>query len=341
MCLNRPLISVIVPAYNAESTIERCVDSILNQTFQDLELIVVDDGSTDDTGYILEHYMAMDARLTVITQKNAGVSAARNAGISRATGKWVTFADADDYLELNCLESVLLNDDIDRYDLVFWNYYMVKPSKKEAPITFQQSKGEYKKEEVLPYVLDNMGKQGLSSTYCRLFKNELIQNNNLHFQEGVVSNEDRIFMVDYLVHTKCNLGMKKHLYNRTLNANSAMHRWHKNAKEEYILAANLLRERLMCYGIWDICQKAFYIWILQEIITQYLKTYICHPQNTAGRKNRKRELHVFINEEIVAKALMQIKFCNLPIKSRIKLIAIKHKWIGILDRWYRNKSYFI
>lgn len=340
MCFKKPLISVIVPVYNAQSTIERCVDSILNQTFQDFELIVVDDGSTDDTGYILEHYMTMDARLAVITQKNAGVSVARNAGISQATGKWITFVDADDYLELNCLETVILNDDIDRYDLVFWNYYRIKPSGKEATVIFQQLKGEYKKEELFSYVLDNGGKTALASVYCRLFKNELIQNNNLHFLEGVVSAEDRIFMIDYLMYTKCNLGLEEQLYNRTVNANSAMHRWHKNAKEEYLLSAKLLKEKLLRYGIWDICQKAFGIWILQDSITLYLDTYICHPQNTTVRKKRKKELHVFINEKIIAEALKQIRFSDLPIKSRVKFIAVKYEWIGILDRWYQNKTYF-
>ena len=205
---------------------------------------------------------------------------------------------------------------------------------------FQQPKGEYKKEEVFPYVFDNNGKQGLGSACCRLFKNEIIRNNQLHFQKGVISNEDRIFMIDYLMYTKCNLGLKKHLYNRTLNANSAMHRWHKNAKEEYMLTANLIKERLICYGIWDICQKVFCIWILQDIITQYLKTYICHPQNIDNRMNRKEELNLFINDDFIAESLKQIKYKDLSIKSIIKLIAVKYGWIDILDRWYQNKEYF-
>lgn len=340
MCLDKPLVSVIVPVYNGQNTIARCIDSILNQTFQDLELIVVNDGSTDDTGDILEQYITMDARMIVITQKNAGVSAARNTGVSRATGKWITFADADDYLELNCLEEVLLNDNIDKYDLVFWNYYTLKPSGKKMSAVFQKPKGEYKKEEIVPYILDSGGKQGLGGAWCRLFKNELIQNNKLHFHEGVVNSEDRIFMVDYLMHTRCNMGLTKFLYNRTFNANSAIHRWHENAKEEYLLTTRLLKERLLHYGIWDICQKAFCIWVLQDTITQYLKTYICHPQNAANRKSRKKELYVFLNDDLISEAIKQIQLCDLPLSSRMKFIAVKHSCINILDRWYQNKNYF-
>lgn len=341
MHIENPLVSVVVPVYNGQKTIERCVDSILNQTFRDFELIIINDGSTDNTENILRRYIKSDERLILITQENKGVSAARNAGMNQAIGKWITFVDADDYLEENCFEAVLSSGDINKYDLVFWNYYRVKPFGREAPIVFQQPKGKYSVKELLPYVFDNKGRQGLSSVYCRLFQRELILKNKLLFQEEVVSSEDRIFMIDYLTHSEQCLGVEKFLYNRTLNIDSVMHRWHKDAKEEYLLSAKLLKERLLRYGIWNICQKSFYIWILQDSITLYLETYICHPQNTDDKKKRKKELYAFIDEEIISEALKQIKFHDLPTKSKVKFITVKHKWIGILDRWYRNKKYFI
>lgn len=341
MCIHDPLVSVIVPVYNAQKTIERCLDSVLSQTFKDLELIVVDDGSTDNTRNILAHYATMNTRLIIITQENSGVSVARNTGMERAIGKWITFVDADDYLELNCLEAVFLNNDIDKYDLIFWNYYMVKPYKKEAPVIFHQPKGEYGINELLPYVFYNNGKQCLSTVFCRLFKREIILNYQLYFPQGIVMYEDKLFMIDYLLCTEQILGLTKHLYNRTLNAESAMHCWHYNAKGEYLLAANLLKEKLVYNGIWNMCQKAFNIWILQENITQYLETHVCHVQNTDNKKTRKKELYLFINEDLIKESLKQIKYSDLPIKSIIKFLAVKHGWIKILDKWYRNKEYFM
>lgn len=102
------LISVIVPAYNAAPFLKRCADSVLAQTHQDLELILVDDGSTDGTGAICDGYAARDRRVVVIHQENRGVSAARNAGIDKSCGEYLVFADADDALPADALEQLLM-----------------------------------------------------------------------------------------------------------------------------------------------------------------------------------------------------------------------------------------
>lgn len=99
-------ISVIVPVYNCEKYITRCLDSILSQTFQNFECIVVDDGSTDGSSTICDKYAEQDARFTVIHQKNGGVSAARNAGIDACKGEWLAFVDSDDWCEPNMLKDM-------------------------------------------------------------------------------------------------------------------------------------------------------------------------------------------------------------------------------------------
>ena len=94
----KPLISVIVPVYNAGLSIEKCAKSILTQTFSNLELILIDDGSTDNSLFICRSLASQDARITVRHQSNQGVSKARNLGISISKGEWIAFVDADDYL---------------------------------------------------------------------------------------------------------------------------------------------------------------------------------------------------------------------------------------------------
>lgn len=101
-----PLISVIVPVYNAEKTLRQCVDSVLGQNIRDFELLLIDDGSRDASPAICDEYAAADCRVTVIHQQNSGVSAARNAGLDRAKGEWVLFIDSDDYIDNHFFEGV-------------------------------------------------------------------------------------------------------------------------------------------------------------------------------------------------------------------------------------------
>lgn len=102
--MRQPEISVIVPIYNVEPYLCRCVDSILNQTFRDIEVLLVDDGSPDGCGAICDEYAARDARVRVIHKKNGGLSSARNAGIDEAAGEWLAFVDSDDWMDLDMLE---------------------------------------------------------------------------------------------------------------------------------------------------------------------------------------------------------------------------------------------
>lgn len=103
-----PFVSIIVPIYNEEKHVSRCIDSVLNQSYQDFELLLIDDGSTDGSGTICDQYVLKDSRINVFHLENGGVSKARNFGISKSIGEWVMFLDSDDYLINDALE-VLIN----------------------------------------------------------------------------------------------------------------------------------------------------------------------------------------------------------------------------------------
>ena len=102
-----PLISIIVPVYNVEMFIHKCLDSIINQTFSDWELLLINDGSKDKSGHICDEYALRDARIRVFHIENGGVSNARNIGIDSARGEWIMFVDSDDWLDIRCLEICL------------------------------------------------------------------------------------------------------------------------------------------------------------------------------------------------------------------------------------------
>ena len=98
---NDPLISIIIPCFNAEKTLEKCLESVVQQSYANLEIIIIDDGSTDETSLIYNKFQSNDERILVLKQQNSGVSKARNTGVKAATGDYICFVDSDDWAELN------------------------------------------------------------------------------------------------------------------------------------------------------------------------------------------------------------------------------------------------
>ena len=124
-CTYTPLVSVIVPVYNAAQTLERCVEGILAQSFSDFELILVDDGSTDASGAICAAYSDADSRVVVVSQPNKGVSAARNAGLDRARGRYVAFCDSDDTVKDYWLSSMVVV--AEKAGMIVCGYNILRP----------------------------------------------------------------------------------------------------------------------------------------------------------------------------------------------------------------------
>lgn len=120
-----PKLTIVVPVYNTEKFLEKCLDSVINQTFKDIEIICVNDGSTDGSLHILKKYQMIDDRLKIINKKNGGLSSARNVGIEHASGEYIAFVDSDDFLELNTYENLLSYFNLPKVDLVYFSTRLV------------------------------------------------------------------------------------------------------------------------------------------------------------------------------------------------------------------------
>lgn len=186
------MVSVIVPVYNAERYICRCIDSILSQLYKDFELILVDDGSTDNSRELCESYL-YDKRVRVYHQKNAGASGARNLGISHAKGAWIVFVDADDWCDKEYLQELMSSGDVD-FTTVFMSID-VKDENVEHPLSYTRK--EYYGQQGLSDFIDNCSKD-LAAPVCRRFRKDLIQRHNLSFDEDVHIAEDLLFNLSYL-----------------------------------------------------------------------------------------------------------------------------------------------
>lgn len=190
----QPKISVIVPVYKAEKYLHRCIDSILAQTFTDFELILVNDGSPDNSGAICDEYAQKDNRVRVFHKENGGVSSARNLGLDNAQGEWITFVDSDDYIEdgfLNIPHSV-------KEDLLIQNYIFEGDCNKTVDFV----KSIVQEEDIQEFINKNIHKEWLRAPWAKFFKREIIINHNIVFPVDVKIGEDAIFIQDYLYYTK-------------------------------------------------------------------------------------------------------------------------------------------
>lgn len=180
-----PLISVVVPVYNVEKYLERCVNSLINQTYSNIEIILVDDGSTDSSGILCDEIKTADHRIIVIHKNNGGLSSARNVGIKNSTGEFITFIDSDDWVALDTYEySVNLMKQFSA-DSVQYDYIMVSD---EKPIKQRKEVVKcYEGKSILQYYMESTTRTG-SYSVCRcVFPREVLA--KLTFREGKI-NED-------------------------------------------------------------------------------------------------------------------------------------------------------
>lgn len=190
----QPKISVIVPVYKAEKYLHRCVDSILAQTFTDFELILVNDGSPDNSGAICDEYAQKDSRVRVFHKENGGVSSARNLGLDNAKGDWITFVDSDDYIENGFLDI----PDSAQEDLLIQNYKVIEGASYD--MKFENS--IIPQTQIQEFINNNINKQWLRVPWGKFFKNEIIVNNSIIFPKGINIGEDTIFILEYLYYTR-------------------------------------------------------------------------------------------------------------------------------------------
>ena len=186
------MVSIVIPVYNVEEYLRECVDSVLNQTYSDIEVILVDDGSTDQSGNICDEYAEMDSRIKVIHKKNGGVSAARNTGIDKAVGEYLLFVDSDDAIHSELVEAYMSNLS-DRISLCDFD------SDQEKWRQFQPEKDGIQIEQVERsafmklFYMDYM-----NVPFNKLFRADMIKENNIRFPEGKSLGEDLIFNLDYI-----------------------------------------------------------------------------------------------------------------------------------------------
>ena len=218
-----PTISVIVPVYKVEPYIHRCIDSILAQTFTDFELILVDDGSPDNCPAICDEYAEIDNRIHVIHQENGGLSAARNAGLDIASGKYIYFVDGDDSVKSNLLETVIIYLDLGA-DLVVFNRESIYLDGKANPYFHEAGTYTLSKENRIDFYLNTLLSYKIGwEAWNRIFRRDIIETYHLRFADNQrIFAEDLYFSLCYCAHIHEIISLPQSLYCYTVRGDSIM-----------------------------------------------------------------------------------------------------------------------
>lgn len=233
MIIIKPLISVIVPVYNGEKFIDQCINSITNQTLKDIEILIINDGSKDSTLDIIEKISKADSRIKIINQKNLGVSAARNNGISKARGKYIGFVDADDYIDKTMYEKMYEKAEEFNSDIVVCNVNDVLASReKKVSLNLQEGIIDIESTKESEFLSDEYFKLG-TAVWHKIFRSNLIKENNIKFiNYSKVASEDTLFNYEAMLKAKRIYCLNEALYDYKIVENSLTKS--KSAKENMV-----------------------------------------------------------------------------------------------------------
>ena len=221
-----PLVSVIVPVYNVEKYLGRCLDSVIDQTYRNLEIILINDGSTDSSGEICQHYAEKDPRIRVLTQKNRGLSAARNTGLDHMTGEYIVFVDSDDYISSYFVETLLSKLLEFGVEVVASDQCVVRENENDAQMNphFAENSDfcERISREGALDPADERIQKVLIPAYNKIYKGALFE--RIRFQEGKTCEDIFIFHKIYMqVNEVCYVKMKMYAYRQRENSISREH----------------------------------------------------------------------------------------------------------------------
>jgi len=226
--------SIIVPVYNDENHLPRCLDSIIAQTFTDYECLLIDDGSTDSASAICDAYAEKDSRFRVVHKNNEGISKTRQFGINNAAGKYTVFVDSDDWIEPSLLEKAIQLVDNSNPDIIFLDFYDENSSGKECYIP--QNISILDADTVIRRVLK--GNQ-FSCLWNVIIKKELYYLNNIQFAEGINYGEDSLFVIELLLNNPKIDFLAGACYHHTFNRNSFTR---TNVKNRYMERGKFLSQ---------------------------------------------------------------------------------------------------
>lgn len=320
-------ISIIVPVYNVEKYLEKCLKSLVRQTMSDIEIIIVDDGSPDNSERIYRKYEKQDNRIKIIKKQNAGVSMARNTGIEYATGEWLMFVDSDDWMELDGCETLYKEAELNGADMVVADTYVVKEEKRGYIKVFSNEYVFENREMIRKYEVACVGYgynpmptgkhniTGIGSPWNKLFKRSIVERENLRFDPYVLGiYDDNLFVLNYLVHCKKISYVSAPVYDYRIISGSLTKGYKKNTLQINDRIFQRIHEFVEKFekDYMEEFEKAFYIYVIRRLDAA-LGAYFFSDKNEKKFVAKLKELKKVINTEPYKTAIKNVDV-NLLIK---------------------------
>lgn len=331
-------ISVIIPVYKVEPYLRQCVDRVIGQTYKNLEIILIDDGSPDNCGAICDEYADQDKRVRVIHKQNGGLSSARNDGIMAATGKWVAFVDSDDWIEVDYYEKLLTPVEMKKPDIVisgcYWKEY---PHKRKEVRNFNRTAFYNDREHILEFQA-NVIKTGMP--WDKLYKAEFIKKQSFVFDTSIKAFED--FLFNFQAYEKaesiavCPVS-GYHYRQVTGSITSSFNPTKPQITYQYLTK---LHEYAASYGMGEKRQSGVNACAIQAI-TVAMNCYFFHPANTKKHSEVNRELMQMFSLPYYQEAINSKSNRYLSRKQIILKYAAKRRCGGMLRMLYTAKQKFI
>ncbi len=314
------LVSVIVPVYNAENYLNKCLTSICHQSLKDIEIITINDGSEDQSLTVLQNFAEMDARITVLDSDNGGVSKARNLGMERAKGQYITFVDADDWLELTMLEELfhacrLTGSNIAKCDL-FWQEEMGSRQLYYPSKTYYT----YSATVCLNKLFTEIGEKHFGFASCKLYKKSFLDMYKLRFEETMNFAEDTVFLTRAVIKNKSICYVPRQLYYYNVdNQNSLTSRAMNNVRNNYDLLYKKLFEELQSGEVYEEVKNSFLNYQFEGLL---VILHQCPPKPWAIKGALQSFLQAYPD-------VLKVKLINRTLKQFIFLKLIKMNWLTL------------
>ena len=335
------ILSFVVAIYNVEAYLEECLSSLASQKLSDMEVYLVDDGSTDASGKICDRYAESDPRFHVIHQHNQGVSAARNAGLERAKGEWVFFMDGDDTVEADFTEKLHFEEYVGS-DLVFLGYTMLRNGKLENAVYPNCVKGQLSSENQKLALRTIMNERAFSMddwipnrlmicvAWAKLYRVEFLNEHHLRFDPAVRFPEDELF--NFQVHIQnpvCYIDpINSYTYRLIMGGPSASERYRPNiATCSKIVAETMVRE-LEAKGKMELySEDVKHLHIL--ILRRCCKLDFLNRNNPKPYRQKRREFLALRNEPEFSASLHNVDLSNYGWMARIRIFLTKYRCFGL------------
>jgi len=333
-------VSFVIPVYNVEQFLNQCIDSIVNQTDPAWELILVDNGSTDSGGKICDEYAKNDSRIQVVHQENKGPASARNIGLKKAVGQWISYIDSDDWIETDYIEKLSPYMSEDR-DVIFFAYDIITEQGKKIVLDKNAVVSEVTEQD-----MKLLEKQSIDTgagnehtivgkyrgqVWTKLYRKQFLLENHLCSRENLMRSQDVMFNLEVFGKAKTGVFVPVVLYHYRKLQNSLCHSFHERQTEHLTAFVEEMGRYLSATGKMGVYEQEYKLRVVLAVANCCFLNY-CHPENKKGFALRRREFKELCAREPYAEAIHTLQFPKkMSFPKKVIAWAVKQENFALLS----------